>query len=114
MSVEKMILEDIALADRIKSQAPESAVSADAIFHCVRSLPKTRKRKVKTTWPSVPPDEFHEAVKRLRGQALTVGEFIFRAGFGPAGKSQRDAIGRWLRASGRKPRSCGGRRVFDL
>lgn len=116
MIFDKSILDDIAAAAQIKSTVPESTVSVDAIFLALRGIPQNRKRTRKNTTTSygVPPERFHEALVMLKGRALTIGEFTVLAGMSPASKTERNAIGAWLRITGRKPRKSGSRQVFDI
>lgn len=115
MMPDVQIIHDMRCADRIKAKAPESAVTADAIFLALRASSRQAKPVLPYSGSAgLPCPKFHAALDSLKGQALTVGEFMMLGGMMPARKPQKDAVGLWLRASGRKPRSTGGRRVFDI
>lgn len=110
------IIRDMQCADQLKAKAPNSAVTADAIFLALRGLPAGRRAKRANRTPSygLPPQKFHDALAYLKGRSLTIGEFTTLSGMGPAGKQQRNAIGAWLRTTGRMPRKSGARQVFDI
>lgn len=99
----------IDLAGQIKARHPNSAVTADAIF--ARLCASDAKPEPAATDT---PEWFLDGLDRLRGKALTVGEFVLWAGKAPMDKAGRNRVGKWLRASGRAPRKTGGRVVFDI
>ena len=119
------IVHNMIRADQIKASAPTSAVSADAIFIALCAASKENQRVEQSSLSSTlplrvpissgePPVVFLEALARLKGRALTVGEFMAHAGMLPADKRQRNAVGAWLRAAGCRRRKSGARAVFDI
>lgn len=104
------IIEAAQRAERIKAAVP-LAVSTDAIFSAIiHSKPGRSGAK-----PNVePPGWFAEALLAMKGQSLDIGQFMRLAGRVPVTRKEARAVGRCLRASGRKPRKCSGRQLFDI
>lgn len=104
-------------AERIKAAMPQLPVSTDAIFTVIALDRRKRKRSARLVTPTTPDDPpawFIEAVTDMKGQSVTVSNFALRAGQFPSSAKEIAAIGRWLRASGRKPRKSSGKQVFDI
>lgn len=106
------LIEDMAHADRLKADAPDSGVSVDALFSELRRLRRLQKRVAESQ--GTPPDWFYEELTKQRGRALTIGEFLLLAGRESANKRERNEVGVWLRAIGLKPRKYAGKAVFDI
>lgn len=104
-------------ANRLKNIMNPSPVSADAIFMAIilgkRSPGRPRSRQMAKAAMD-PPDWFTETVAQYQGRSVEIKRFVVLAGRFPAPLTERMAIGRWLRASGRMPRKCGGKQLFDL
>ena len=110
--LDNQIVEDMIRAEHLKAAAPHSGVSVDALFKELRRLRTLKIRpSIKT---AAPPDWFHEGVAALSGQSLTIGEFLARIDRRSADKRERNDVGIWLRAAGRKTRRSGGRVVFKI
>lgn len=107
------ITEAMARADRIKATAPASAVTADAIFVAICTGTRTARAR-RPPSESDAPEWFAHALKALQGKRLTVGRFMVLAGKTPATKAEKNAVGRWLRASGREPKRQGGEQLFMI
>ena len=104
-------------AERIKAAAPYLAVSTDAIFTAIvlgKRKPGRPAFRPRVAMPEDAPAWFEDALKEQKGKALTIGKFMLFAGRFPYCKKEAYAIGRWLRASGRMPRKCGGQQLFDI
>ncbi|MDG2526577.1 hypothetical protein P6166_14565 [Stenotrophomonas sp. HITSZ_GD] len=115
MTTDAEIIADMVKADEIKSAAPGSAVSADAVFLALRLGARQKPRKYHSSDRDAPaPEWFADALVRLKGLPLTIGSFALLAGRGGAPRGERYAIGRWLRASGREPYKCGGELRFRI
>lgn len=111
------IIEAAQRAERIKSAVPQMTVSTDAIFGAIilgKRKPGRPGARPKVVVPTDPPAWFSEALAALKGQALTIGKLMTLAGRIPYAREEARAVGRWLRASGRKPRKCAGRQLFDI
>ena len=111
------IIEAAARAQRIKEAVPTIGVSTDAIFSVIvltRSKPGRRPIQPKCEILADPPEWFHESLRALSGRRMTIGNFLLCAGRHRANKAERNAVGRWLRATGRTPRKTGGKQLFDL
>mgnify|MGYP003576961658 CR=1 FL=1 len=117
------IIEAAHRAERIKAAMPQLGVSADAIFGALLlGKPKPGrpaeglKLTAQPTAPKEPPEWFTAALTTLKGQTLTCSEFLMQSGRFPCSKLERNAVGRWLRQSGRLPRKRGKQRVqaFDI
>jgi len=115
--IDAQIIEAAQRADRIKSVMSEGGVSADAIFTAIilrkrgPGRPTTRKIEAK---PESPAAWFDEALLSLKGQSLTIGQLMLYSNVIGASKADRNAVGRWLRATGRSPRKSRGRKLFDI
>lgn len=115
MTPDAEIIADMAKADEIKSAAPGSAVSADAVFLALQMRARQKPRKYhRSDWDAPPPDWFAEALTLLKGRALTIGGFLMLSGRGHASRGERYAVGRWLRGSGREPYKSGGELRFRI
>jgi hypothetical protein len=111
------IIEAAQRAERIKAVMPQLAVSTDAIFSAIvlgKRKPGRPGARPKIVVPADPPEWFAEALVTMKGRALTIGKFMLLAGRIPHTRQEACAVGRWLRASGRKPRKRSGDQVFDI
>jgi hypothetical protein len=113
LDVEESIVYDMKRADRIKEVVPASEVSADAIFIALRMAEKPRRGYTKQQHPE-PPPWFYDALAQFQGQILTIGRFAFLAGKMAMNKRERNALGAWLRGTGRRPSKSGGEQVFTI
>jgi hypothetical protein len=111
--VEDSIVYDMKRAERIKEVVPSTEVSADAIFIALRMAEKPRRGYTKQQHPE-PPPWFYEALAHFQGQKLTIGRFAFMAGKVAMNKRERNALGAWLRGTGRRPSKSGGEQVFTI
>lgn len=111
------IIEAAQRAERIKATMPNLCVTKDAIFVAIvlgKRKPGRPSARLKVLIPSDPPEWFTDALASLKGHTLTIGEFMLRAGRLPVTRPEAVAVGRWLRASGRRPIKRGGRQVFAI
>ncbi|MGR4877267.1 hypothetical protein [Pseudoxanthomonas sp. LARHCG66] len=108
------IVADMKRADLIKSMAPDSGVSVDAIFHRL-ATPVVKRTKAYTSRGGYPaPDWFNEALEAHKGQRVSIRRFMILCGRPDASFSERRDVGAWLRASGRFPASHGGELRFRI
>ena len=115
MTTDADIIADMAKADEIKGAAPGSAVTADAVFLALQMRTRAKPRKYHRSDSNAPPPEwFTEALATLKGRSLTIGDFVLLSGRLGAPRSERYAVGQWLRASGRQPYKCGGELRFRI
>jgi len=113
------IIEAAQRAERIKAALPELAVSTDAIFGALvlgKRKPGRPRLDALPTTSKEPPAWFTAALTSLKGQTLTCTEFLMQSGRFPCSKAETNAVGRWLRASGRSPKKRGKKRTqaFDI
>jgi hypothetical protein len=111
------LIEAAQRAERIKAVMPHLAVSTDALFAAIilgKRRPGRPGMNRKIVVPTDPPEWFTTALAGLKGQTMTIGKFVMLAGKFPCTTQEKVAVGRWLRASGRKPRKCSGKQLFDI
>lgn len=111
------IIEAAQRAERIKAVVPQLGVSTDAIFGAIilgKRKPGRPGERPKIVVPVEPQEWFADALVALKGKSLEIGQFMLQAGRIPVTRQEARAAGRWLRASGREPRKCGGRQLFDI
>lgn len=115
MTQDAEIIADMVKADEIKNAAPSSAVSADAVFLALRMRTSAKPRKYdKSDRHGPPPEWFEQALVELKGRPLPIHRFLLLTGRHAAPRSERYAVGAWLRASGRMPYKCGGELRFRI
>lgn len=111
------IMEAVQRAERIKAVMPHLTVSTDALFNAI-VLGKRRLGRPtllpKYIAPVEPAEWFDDALRLLKGRRLTIGKFMVLSGRLPVTRLEARTVGRWLRASGRQPKKCGGDQVFDI
>jgi len=111
------IIEAARHAERITAIVPNLPVTKDAVFLAIilgKRKPGRPPVRLKAPIPSDPPEWFTDALVALNGKMLTIGQFMLGAGRFPATKAEKNAVGHWLRASGRKPIKRGGKQVFAI
>lgn len=111
------IIEAAQRARRIKDAVPGIGVSLDAVFAAIvlgKRRPGRQGQRPRILIPADPPAWFGEALAEMKGRSMTIGEFMLTAGRLPYTRAEALAVGRWFRASGRPPRKCGGRQLFDI
>lgn len=99
------------------SQQGDHQLGLDAIFTAVVAHAASAQRRLAGRPPverTAAPEWFTDALDRLKGQRVTVSNFLLLSGHTPVTDDDARNVGRWLRDAGHAPRKIGGQQLFQL